>query len=136
MDFELAISIICITLLPVAGIIGIIICSRILNKISNAEKCPAIIVGYEDNREDGEQFFICNVKISDDKIIKCRRLLRVKFFEKSSKYIGKELMIPYDRKDDKILPDERIVRTYLYISIAIFIFGFSVSSLCVFFTSF
>ena len=133
MDFGVIAGFISIILVLVLGIIVIIKCNKILKKIKNAEKFPAIITGYVDDREEGNQTFICTVKISEDKVIKCRRFLRVRLFEKASQYIGKEIMVPYDRELDKVLEDERIVRSYLYISISLVIFYLFMLGLCVFF---
>ena len=129
MDFGVIAGFISIILVLVVGIIVIIKCNKILKKIDNAENLPAIITGYVNDREEGNQSFICTVKISEDKVVKCRRRLRVKFFEKASKYIGKEIMVPYDRELDKVLEDERIVRSYLHISIFLVIF-FGLLALC------
>ena len=128
MDIELIGSYFMIIFLTLAGITGIIICITILKKTAKAEMVPARIIEIK-SRGTIERHFKYAIQIDNDKVIELERLERISMIGYISdslvikEYLGKELMVPYDRKNNKLFPHEPIVRTYLQISIIVTTLG-------------
>lgn len=132
MDIELIGSYLLIIVLTLAGITGIIICITILKKTAKAEKVPAKIIGIKSRRGTRgtiERHFKYAVQITNDKVIELERLERISMIGYISdslvikEYLGKEIMVPYDRKNNKLFPHETIVETYLQSSIIVTTLG-------------
>ena len=128
MDLELIGSYFMIIFVTLAGLTGTIICITILKKTAKAEMVPARIIGIS-SRGTIERHFKYSVQIDNDKVIELERLERISTIGYISdslvvkEYLGKELMVPYDRKNNKLFPHETIVETYLQTSIIITTLG-------------
>ena len=124
MKLEFIVSYFMIALLPITGIIGIIICIMNLKNISKAEKLPATIVSFKHNGYK-EKYLTYAVKIDNNTIIELRRLVKLKSSSNllGTKYLGKEVTVPYDRERNKLYPHEPIVCGYLITSVMLSLFG-------------
>ena len=126
MDLELIGSYFMILLMPIASITGIIICIWILKKTANAEMVRATIVSFRHNGYR-EKYLTYEVRINN-KIIRLSRLVKLKSGSNSlaTQYLGREVMVPYDSKHNKLYPHKPIVLGYLTIFAMLTLMGFGI----------
>ena len=126
MDLELIGSYFMILLMSIASITGIIICIWILKNTANAEMVRATIVSFRHNGYR-EKYLTYEVRINN-KIIRLSRLVKLKSGSNSlaTQYLGREVMVPYDSKHNKLYPHEPIVLGYLTIFAILTLMGFGI----------